>query len=249
MPSNQHLEAVYRATLAAATPGIFHLYSPVNGKITKVSLYSNQAPVGDAVFDVNLHATLASSGVSIFASDPTQRPKILSGQFSGSTNAPAATNVFDGQMISIDADTIPSDVGQDLVVIVTILEAATRVEHTVTTSNIANDASENVTLDFGYTFVVLRVVTDFAAWVRIYNSAAAQSADSARPITTDPEPGSGVIAEIITATGLLDIMLSPQPIGSSQEATPTIAIPITITNKSGASHAIELTVTSLELEI
>ena len=42
-----------------------------------------------------------------------------------------------------------------------------------------------------------------AAWVTLYVSTAARTADASRNETTDPLPGAGVIAEVITSDGAI----------------------------------------------
>lgn len=97
-------------------------------------------------------------------------------------------------------------------------------------------------------YIVYSIQTSDAAWVRLYSSVAARNADSTRLEGTDPLPGSGVIAEVIT-TGAETILITPGVIGFSSEVIPSVDIPCAITNKSGAPAAITVTVTALQLEI
>ena len=84
----------------------------------------------------------------------------------------------------------------------------------------------------------------------IYDSIASRTADinSGRDQNTDPTPGSGVIAEVIT-NGAQTIKLTPGAIGYSDEAIPTTDIPIKIVNVSGSTTTITVTLTLLCLEI
>ena len=116
---------------------------------------------------------------------------------------------------------------------------------TVSLANNATDLTQSITGFKGYALYSIQVTA--AAWVRIYTSQAARSADSSRLQTTDPTPGSGVVAEVITS-GAATHLITPSAIGFSSESTPTTAIPITVTNLSGSQATITVTLTLLQLE-
>jgi hypothetical protein len=97
-------------------------------------------------------------------------------------------------------------------------------------------------------YILYSIQTSEAAWIRLYSSTAAKDADSLRAEGIDPLPGSGVIAEIITA-GPDTILMTPGVIGFSTESPPSTQIPCTITNKSGSTVSITVTVTALQLEL
>ena len=118
----------------------------------------------------------------------------------------------------------------------------------VTTAALASGASENLMI-IGYKgYVLLKIETSSAAWVRLYSSTAARTADASRLEGTDPLPGAGVIAEIIS-TGSQTILITPGAIGFSTELTPNTQIPCTITNKTGATTTITVTLTVLQIEV
>lgn len=117
-----------------------------------------------------------------------------------------------------------------------------------TTSIIADGASANATIvGAAKSYLLLTIQTDDAAWVRLYTDVASRTADSSRAEGVDPTPGSGVIAEVIT-TGPQTILISPGAIGFSNETSPTADIPIRVTNKSGVSTAITVTLQIVQLE-
>jgi ethanolamine utilization protein EutA (predicted chaperonin) len=93
----------------------------------------------------------------------------------------------------------------------------------------------------------MKIQTSAAAWVRIYTSEAARIADASRSEGVDPAPGSGVIAEVIT-TGAETVLISPSTIGFNDESPVTTNIPVRVTNKSGSTAAITVTLTLLQLE-
>ena len=93
----------------------------------------------------------------------------------------------------------------------------------------------------------MKIETDAAAWVRLYVSSNARTADASRTETTDPSPDAGVIAEVIT-TGAQTVLISPGAFGYSNETPPTTNIPCAVTNKSGSTTAITVTLTAVQLE-
>jgi hypothetical protein len=96
-------------------------------------------------------------------------------------------------------------------------------------------------------YALLSIQTSIAAWVTVYSTAAAQTADSSRGITADPIPGSGVIAEAIT-TQSGTVTFTPAVIGFNNEASPTTSIPLKIYNNTTGSSAVTVTLTLLKLE-
>jgi len=115
------------------------------------------------------------------------------------------------------------------------------------TSNVANGTSSlsSVTVAKGYALYSIQVSA--GAWVTVYSSAAAQSADSSRTITTDPTPGSGVIAEAIT-TSATTTYFTPAVIGFNADASVNTNAYLRIVNNSGGNAAITVTLTYLPLE-
>lgn len=117
-----------------------------------------------------------------------------------------------------------------------------------TTASIANAATGNVDITGFKSYALYKIATSNAAWVRIYTDQASRAADSSRTESTDPGLNSGVIAEVIT-TGANTIVLSPASIGFNNEPTPTTNIPIAVTNKSGSSGVITVTLTLIQTEL
>ena len=111
----------------------------------------------------------------------------------------------------------------------------------------ANNATGPINITGYKAYALLKVQTSAAAWVRIYTSEAARVADASRTEGTDPLPGSGVIAEVIT-TGAQTVLISPGTIGFNDETVVTTNIPVRVTNKSGSTQAITVTLTAIQLE-
>lgn len=125
--------------------------------------------------------------------------------------------------------------------------ASSRTTASVATGSITDGTTTNATITGYKGYALFKIYVSAAAWVRIYSDTASRTADASRSELTDPDPGSGVIAEVIT-TGAETILLTPAAIGFSNEGTPTADIPIAITNKSGTTRAFTVTLTLLQLE-
>ena len=123
-----------------------------------------------------------------------------------------------------------------------------RTSASATTSSIANNATGNIAITGFKSYMLLKVQTSAAAWVRIYSDVASRTSDASRDILTDPAPGSGVLAEFIT-TGSQTVVVTPAVLGFNNENTPTTSIPVAVTNKSGATTTITVTLTLLQLEV
>lgn len=115
----------------------------------------------------------------------------------------------------------------------------------VTTASIANGASADVAISIPATYALLKIQTSHAAWVTLYTDVASRTSDASRTENTDPLPGTGVIAEVITS-GATTQLISPGTIGFSSDGTGTSYA--RINNKSGAPAAITVTLTYVKLE-
>ena len=96
-------------------------------------------------------------------------------------------------------------------------------------------------------YALLKISTSIDAWVRLYTTSAARTSDSSRAQTTDPTPGSGVIAEVITS-GAQTVLMTPGVIGFNDDTTTTSTIYAAVTNLSAGQQAVTVTLTLLQLE-
>ena len=80
----------------------------------------------------------------------------------------------------------------------TSVGAATRGTGNATTASIADGADDITISSVAKSYMLMSIETSAAAWVTVYTSQAARTADASRTSNTDPLPGSGVIAEVIT---------------------------------------------------
>jgi hypothetical protein len=107
-------------------------------------------------------------------------------------------------------------------------------------------ASINATGYLGYVLYQVQVDTP-NAWVKIYTSEAARSADSSRSIGTDPLPSAGVVAEIIAATAST-YSWAPAVVGYNNENPPNTQIAMAVTNIGSSTANIGVTLTLVKLE-
>ena len=98
----------------------------------------------------------------------------------------------------------------------------------------------------GYRVIALK--TDRPARIRIYATAAQQTADAARPVGTDPTGNHGLLLEYVTTSGMLEAVLSPMVDGASMEVTPSNNIPVTVTNLSGSAATVQVDLTYMRTE-
>jgi hypothetical protein len=175
----------------------------------------------------------------------------------------------DSSAITVTPKTIFStdvDVGMDLVVTQNVTAAkfigdgslltgisgtggglSSRTSVSGTTASLADTATGNLTITGYKGYFLYKIQTSAAAWVRIYTDGASRTSDAGRSELTDPTPGSGVIAEVIT-TGAQTILISPGAMGFSNETSPSTNIELAVTNKSGGATTVSVTLTILQIE-
>jgi len=117
-----------------------------------------------------------------------------------------------------------------------------------TPSAIANDQKFDMTATTAKTYALLSVEVSHAAWVTLYTSNGARFNDANRSETTDPLPGSGVVAEVITSEATVQ-PITPGTIGFNNDSPINSSCFIKVVNKSGASAQITVTLTYVQLEV
>ena len=113
------------------------------------------------------------------------------------------------------------------------------------TQSIANGAASNVSITTPKSYALLKIETSHAAWVTLYSDTTSRTADASRSETTDPVPGSGVLAEVITG-GAATQLITPGTICFNSSASNTTYAKIV--NKSGSTANITVTLTYVQLE-
>lgn len=151
----------------------------------------------------------------------------------------ASTSTLGG--VKVDGSTINIDAG--------VISATPPSRSTISGTSQTLAEGESGTFNIvGYkSYVLFKIQVSGAAWVTLYTDDASRLADASRLETTDPLPGSGVVAEVIT-TGAETIIMSPATIGFNNESILSSNIPVKVVNKGVGSAAIIVTLTVLRIE-
>lgn len=165
---------------------------------------------------------------------------------SGTLGIATASTTQSG-VVKIDGSTITLNGSGQLTASGAGLNSRTTVS--TTTASIAYQASATATVVAAKGYALYSVQATAGAWVTIYTSSSAQTSDSSRTITTDPTPGSGVIAETITTGAVSNTTyFTPAVMGFNADGTPSTNMYLKIYNNSGTTGAITVTITYLKLE-
>ena len=127
----------------------------------------------------------------------------------------------------------------------TNLQARTTAQ--ASTGNILDGASSNIQMTAVKTYALLKIQTSHAVWVTLYTNIPSRSADASRNETTDPLPGTGIIAEVITSDGAVQD-ITPGTIGWNDDTTPSTNLYAKVVNKSGSTANITVTVHYVQIE-
>ena len=244
--TNQLINGAAFITAASLT------WTNISGKPTFATVATSGA-YGDLSGSPSL-ATVATSGAY---GDLSGRPSLATvatsgayGDLSGRPTIPTTilnlgiTDGTVGQVLTTNGSggfsftTVSGGVGTGL---------GSRVSAGGTTASLANNATGSISITGYKTYMMYKINTNAAAWVRFYITDAARTADASRSQGIDPSAGAGVIAEVITA-GSETVILSPGVLGYNDDATPTTTIYVAVTNLSGSTRTITVTATLLQLE-
>jgi len=121
----------------------------------------------------------------------------------------------------------------------------TRAQKTGTASSLANNATADISIDGYRGYGLYSIQTSHAAWVRLYINTASRSADASRVQTSDPGVDAGVVAEVITA-GAETVKFGPAVTGYNDDAGTNLSL--AVTNLSGSTNNISVTLTLIQLE-
>ena len=125
---------------------------------------------------------------------------------------------------------------------------STRQTYTATTASIADGATDNIAVVGYKAYALLAIEPSAAAWVTVYTDATSRAADAGRSENTDPLPGSGVIAEVITTSANQKQIITPGTIGWNNDGTPSTNMYLRVVNKSGSTGTITVGMTVIKLE-
>ena len=126
---------------------------------------------------------------------------------------------------------------------------ASRTTKSATTASLNAAASGDLSITAFKAYNLLKIAIDHPAWVRLYVDSASRTSDASRAEGTDPAPGSGVIAEVLTSTaGASTFLMSPGVIGWNNDGTPSTTVYARVTNKDSSARAITVTLTLIQAE-
>jgi len=114
-----------------------------------------------------------------------------------------------------------------------------RTTSNVTTSSLATNATEDITITLKPGYRLLKVETDVPARIRVYDSTDSRTADASRTIGTDPQGDHGVILDFVTTDADLSLWLSPVVDGYTSDASDNV--PLAITNLSSSTDTVTIT--------
>jgi hypothetical protein len=151
----------------------------------------------------------------------------FSGDYNDLTNTPVNLSDFN------------NDVG------FTTFSPSGRISITQTTNTLGIGETANITFSSGLSeYKLLKASTSNGAWVTIYTDTQSRTDDINRSIDTDPLPGSGVIAELITTgTGITTQRFTPGVVGYNDDEEISNNIYAKVVNNSGISTEITVTLT------
>lgn len=119
---------------------------------------------------------------------------------------------------------------------------------TTSTGVLLANSSTTVPLIGHKSYLLQKVTVSTATWLTIYASTTAMADDASRSQGTDPTPGSGVIAEIITAQAG-SVLMTPGVMGFNDDATTSTNVYAKVVNLGTTSTAVTVTLRIVQLEI
>ena len=120
-----------------------------------------------------------------------------------------------------------------------------RITISYTINSLANNGVSNVNLGTPKCYALLKIQTSHAAWVTLYSDITSRTNDSTRTEFTDPTPGSGVLAEVITS-GSATQLITPAAICFNSSSLDTTYLKVV--NKSGVTANVQVTLHLVQME-
>ena len=196
---------------------------------------------------------LQGQGVEIRSEDGSERLATFTQNggvslYYDESNNPAAKLVTTATGVQVTGEVVATSFDGDGSNLTGFTPLQSRTTANATTPSIADGTSANINITGFKSYMLMRIDVNQAAWVTLYSSSAARTADASRSETTDPTPGSGVIAEVIT-TGSSQQLITPAVMGFNSNSTPTDTIYAKVVNKSGSTQTITVTLSLLQLEV
>lgn len=199
--------------------------------------------------------TLTAVAVSGSYNDLINKPSLFSGSYDDLINKP---NLFNGQYSNLSGipqfsqvaftgsynDLLDKPIGG----VGSGNGLQSRALTSATVSQLANGASQFLNIAGSRGYVLYKISSSVPAWIRIYVNTAARNGDVSRTINVDPTPDSGVITEVVTAALNETVYLTPGIIGFNDEGPQDTDIYVTVTNVSGVTADITVSLTHVAIE-
>ena len=189
---------------------------------------------------VGTSSTGTLGGVKVDGTTITISNGVISG--ANTYTLPTASNSTLGG-VKVDGTSITISSG-----IISANASASRTTVQYTTNTLGISAATTATIAAAKGYVLYSIQVTAGAWVTVYTSSTAQTNDTGRAITSDPSPGSGVIAESISTTANTTYF-TPAVYGYNADGTVSTNMYLKIYNNSGTAQAIQVTLTYLRLEV
>jgi lysophospholipase L1-like esterase len=173
----------------------------------------------------------------------TRGQQLLYGLYNSDTIHPAAPGYADMALAVADG------LAHELTAFAPVKASTQRKVGVVTTGSVANNTTISALLPIAKSYRLLKITTDKPARVRLYDTAAHRTADVARSSSVDPTGEHGCYLDLVTGLSSLTKTLSPQVDGSNFETIPVSDIPITVTNLSGTTGTVTVTVSFISTEV
>jgi len=217
--------------------------------ISELTDTTNIIPASQVQSDWN-----ATTGLGVILNKPTLATVATSGSYADLTNKPTIpstllglgiTDGTTGQVLTTNGaggftfTTISGGGGTGL---------GSRTTASATTGALAINGVGNISITGFKTYALLGMTVEIPAWVRLYTTAAARTADASRLETEDPLPGAGVIAEAITTSNNQTVSFTPATIGFNGDAPAATTIYASVKNKGSGLATIQVTLTLVQLE-
>ena len=117
------------------------------------------------------------------------------------------------------------------------------------TTSIADESIGNIDITGYKSYALMHVGLSTAGWIRLYTDSTSRANDINRGLGTDPTPGSGVIAEVVTTGISTEQIVSPFTMGGNLMDPANTTIYASIKNLSGSTQTITANLTILPLEV
>lgn len=123
-----------------------------------------------------------------------------------------------------------------------------REEFAGTTASLLNLDTGNLDLDAYPSYALLGITLSHPCRCRLYTDNTSRANDAGRSVGTDPDPGSGLIAEVVSIQNDYRQKITPFVAGGNLDDPPTNKTYLSVTNQSGSTRPITVSLTLVSLE-